>query len=448
MPMSSLPGAPAHAVFDGASLSRLVRRCALAVATFVAATGVASAQLNFEISGTGGTQIPVATANFVVNGNPPQDIAQIVRDDLVRSGLFKNIDAGGQAIPETAAINFGEWKGRGADFVVTGSVNRLADGRFDFRFKLFDNGRQQDLGGLALTSGQNNLRLSAHRAADFIYEKLTGDKGVFSTRIAYVLRQGPKRYALQIADSDGFNPQNALISAESIISLAWSPDGSKLAYVSFEKGKPVIFVHTVTSGQRVPVANFKGSNSAPAWSPDGRTLAVTLTRDGNSQIYTIGADGSNARRITQSSGIDTEPFYAPDGQSIYFTSDRGGGPQIYKMAASGGDAQRVTFKGDYNISPRMSPDGKTLAYISRRGGRFQLFTLDLASGQESALTDTAKDEAPSFAPNNKLILYATDVGGRGVLAMTSPDGRVKQRITTAGGDVREPTWGPFLNDKP
>ena len=418
---------------------------AASLLALVAATGLAHAQLRFEISGPGANQIPIATANFVVSGPLPQDVAQIVRDDLMRSGYFKNVDAGATPLSDTAVVNFGEWKGRGADAVVTGSVARLADGRLDVRFKLYDTGRQLDLGGLALTSTQGNLRLSAHRVSDYIYEKLTGERGVFSTRIAYVLKQGSQRYLLQVADADGYNPQDALVSREPIISPAWSPDGSRLAYVSFEARKPVIYVHSVATGQRVPVANFKGSNSAPAWSPDGRQLAITLTKDGNSQVYQISADGSNARRLTQSSGIDTEPQYAPDGTSIYFTSDRGGGPQIYRMSASGGDAQRVTFKGDYNISARVSPDGKSLAYVSRRGGRFQVYLLDLASGQETLLTDTSKDESPSFAPNGKLILYATDVGGRGALAMVSSDGRVKQRITTAqGGDVREPTWGPYL----
>ncbi len=423
----------------------LIRKLLVGATVSVAATGLATAQLKFEIAGPGANQIPIATANFSVFGNPPQDIAQIVRDDLARSGLFKNVDPGSTPLSDTAAVNFGEWKGRGADAVVTGSVNRLADGRVDVRFKLYDTGRQLDLGGLALTSTQANMRLSAHRIADYVYEKLTGDRGVFSTRIAYVLKQGAGRYALQVADSDGFNPQDALVSREPIISPAWSPDGTRLAYVSFEARKPVIYVHSVASGQRVPVANFKGSNSAPAWSPDGTRLAITLTRDGNSQVYVINADGSNPRRITQSSGIDTEATFSADGQSLYFTSDRGGGPQIYRMSASGGDAQRVTFKGDYNISPRISPDGKTLVYIARRGGRFQVSAFDLASGQETLLTDTSKDESPSFAPNGKLILYATEVGGRGVLAMVSSDGRVKQRITTAqGGDVREPTWGPYL----
>ncbi len=423
----------------------IVRKLALCALTFGAATGIAEAQLKFEISGAGANQIPIATANFAGAANPPQDVAQIVRDDLTRSGLFKNVDPGATPLADTAPVNFGEWKGRGADAVVTGSVARLADGRLDVRFKLYDTVRQQDLGGLALTSTQANLRLSAHRVSDFIYEKLTGEKGVFSTKIAYVFKQGPQRYELQIADSDGFNPQNALVSREPIISPAWSPDGTKLAYVSFEARKPVIYVHAVATGQRVPVANFKGSNSAPSWSPDGRQLAITLSRDGNSQVYLINADGSNARRLTQSSGIDTEPEFSPDGATIFFTSDRGGGPQIYRMPVGGGDAQRVTFKGDYNISPRISPDGKVLAYVSRRGGRFQVYVLDLATSQEALLTDTAKDESPSFAPNGKLILYATDVGGRGVLAMVSSDGRVKQRITTAqGGDVREPTWGPYL----
>ncbi len=426
-------------------LASLRRRALLAAVLFVAATGAAQAQLKFDIAGTGGTQIPIAIANFAATGSSTADVAQVVRDDLSRSGYFRSVDPAGQTLPDTAQVAFDDWKQRGADFVVTGSINRLADGRIDVRFKLYDTARQQDMGGLALTSTQANARLSAHRAADFIYEKLTGDKGVFSTRIAYVLKQGPSRYELQVADADGFNAQNALVSKEPIISPAWSPDGSRLAYVSFEQRKPVIYVHSIATGQRVPVANFKGSNSAPAWSPDGRQLAITLTRDGNSQVYLINADGSNARRVTQSSGIDTEPAFGADGQTLFFTSDRGGGPQIYRMSLSGGDAQRVTFKGDYNISPRISPDGKTLAYVSRRGGRFQLFALDLASSQESQLTDTSKDESPSFAPNSKLILYATDVGGRGVLAIVSSDGRIKQRITTQqGGDVREPTWGPYL----
>ena len=405
----------------------------------------AQAQLHIQIEGVGANQIPIAVANFAGDDSSSQEIPQIVRDDLTNSGSFRTIEASGAGLSETSPVDLPGWKAHGADALVVGSVIHLSDGRFTVRFKLYDSVKQVDLGGLELTAPANNLRLSAHRISDYVYEKLTGVKGVFSTRIAYVIRKSQQRYELQVADADGYNFQTALASREPIISPSWSPDGTRPAYVSFELKKPVIYVHTIATGQRLPVSNFKGSNSAPAWSPDGRTLAVVLSRDGNSQIYLMGADGSGLRRLTQSSGIDTEPTFSPDGQSVYFTSDRGGGPQIYKMSASGGDAARVTFKGDYNISPRISPDGKTLAYISRRGGRFQVYVLDLASGQELLLTDTVKDESPSFAPNGKLILYATDIGGRGVLAAVSTDGSVKQRVTLQEtGDVREPCWGPYL----
>lgn len=414
-------------------------------AALLLGSAVVQAQLRIQIEGVGATQIPIAVANFAGDDTSSQEIPQIVRDDLTNSGAFRVVDAGAAGLSETSSVDLPGWKSRGADALVAGSVARSADGRYTVRFKLYDSVKQTDLGGLELTAPSNNMRLSAHRISDYVYEKLTGVKGVFSTRIAYVIRKSQQRYELQVADADGYNFQTALASREPIISPSWSPDGTRLAYVSFELKKPVIYVHTIATGQRQPVSNFKGSNSAPAWSPDSRTLAVVLSKDGNSQIYGMSADGSGLHRLSQSSGIDTEPVFSPDGQSIYFTSDRGGGPQIYKMGASGGDATRVTFKGEYNISPRISPDGKTLGYISRRGGKFQVYILDLASAQELLLSDTVKDESPSFAPNGKLILYATDVGGRGVLAVVSTDGSVKERVTLQeSGDVREPSWGPFV----
>ena len=407
------------------------------------ATTAVNAQLSIEITGAGANRIPVAIANFAGDTAAAQVVTATVRADLERSGLFKLIDPAGATLDENAQINFADWKGRGADALAAGSLTRAPDGRMQARFRVYDTQKQVALGGAVYVTGNDQLRAAGHRIADYIYEKLTGEKGVFSTRIAYVVKSGGQ-FRLQIADADGQGAVPALSSGEPIVSPVWSPDGGKLAYVSFEKKKPVIYVHTLASGQRQVVANFKGSNSAPAWSPDGRRLAVVLSKDGNSQIYVVNADGTGVQRLTQSGGIDTEPRYSPDGGSIYFTSDRGGSPQIYRMSASGGDAQRVTFEGSYNVSPRPSADGKSLAFISRRDGRFQLAVMDLASKQVQILTDSHKDESPSFAPNSRMILIATETGGRGVLSAVSSDGRIKQRLSIAAGDVREPAWGPFI----
>jgi TolB protein len=408
------------------------------------AFGPARAQMTVEITGVGSQQYPIAVASFKSDGAATQDVSAIIRADLARSGQFRMIDAGSAALAEDERVDLAQWKARGADTLVVGSVLRLADGRFDIRFRLFDDVKGSQLDALAYVSPAAELRLTAHRIADRIYEKLTGDKGVFATRIAYVVQFNRTGYELQVADADGANPQTALRSREPIISPIWSADGLMLAYVSFESRKPVVYVHTLASGERRAVANFKGSNSAPAFSPDGKSLAVVLTKDGNSEIYTMGVDGSSPRRLTVNDAIDTEPFYSADGAWIYFTSDRGGSPQIYRMPAAGGDAQRMTFTGDYNISPRVSPDGKLLAYVSRRNDLFQVEVLDIGLNQELTVTDTVKDEAPSFAPNGRLLLYATEVGGRGILALASTDGRARARITGPNGDIREPSWGPYI----
>lgn len=421
------------------SLARRACAAGLALAPFAPAL----AQFRVEVTGVGLTQLPIAVVPFRGEGEVPQKIASIVQADLERSGQFRGIDpAGAGALDETSRPDLSPWRQKTADSLAVGSVTRLADGRFDVRFRLWDVVRGQSLAADGFVVVAADLRLAAHRIADMIYEKLTGEKGVFSTRIAYVTKAGT-RFNLWVADSDGENAQSALASAEPIISPAWSANGRQLAYVSFESRKPVVYVHDVATGGRRLIANFRGSNSAPAWAPDGRTLAVTLTRDGGSQLYTIASTGGEPRRLTQSGSIDTEPLYSSDGRSIYFVSDRGGAPQIYRMAATGGEPQRVTFTGTYNISPALSPDGKWLAYISRISGAFKLQVMELATGNVQSLTDTTADESPSFAPNGRLIIYATRQGGAEALMTTTLDGKIKARLPGRGGDIREPDWGPF-----
>ena len=406
---------------------------------------LATAQLSIEITGAGAQRIPVAIVPFPGEASLGGGVTPIIRADLERSGLFRALEVPpiNPAPTEASTINYAEWRARLADAVLLGSVITRPDGRFEARFRLYDTVKQTPLGGIAYTLTKDQLRATAHRIADFVYEKLTGEKGVFSTRIAYVAKRG-NRYELNIADADGAGEETALASFEPIISPAWAPNGRRLAYVSFENKKPVVYVHSLSDGKRAVVANFKGSNSAPAWAPDGKTLAVTLSRDGGSQLFLINPDGSGVRRLTSSSAIDTEPRFSPDGQWIYFTSDRGGSPQIYRMQVSGGEPQRVTFEGSYNVSPRLSPDGRTLAYVTRNGGRFQVALLDLTNKQVQIITDSDRDESPSFAPNGRMILLATVLGGRGVLSAVSSDGRIKQRLSITSGDVREPAWGPFI----
>ena len=402
----------------------------------------AFAQFRVEVSGVGLTQVPVAIAPFRGEAQSPQKIGSIVKADLERSGVFRGVDTTGVLADETTRPDLASWRQKGADALVTGSVSPLADGRFDVRLRLWDVVRGQDMGGQSYVVAPADLRLSAHRVSDFVYEKLTGEKGIFSTRIAYVTKSG-SRYNLWVADSDGEGAQSALASSEPIISPAWSPNGTQLAYVSFESRKPVIYAHDLATGKRRLLANFRGSNSAPAWAPDGKQLVATLSRDGGSQLYAIGLNGGEPRRLTQSSSIDTEPAYSPDGKSIYFVSDRGGAPQIYRMSPSGGNPERVTFTGSYNISPAISPDGRWLAYVSRVGGAFKLQVMELASGTVTSITDTSADESPSFAPNSRLIVYATQQQGREALMTTTLDGKIKAKLSGAGGDIREPDWGPF-----
>jgi len=392
--------------------------------SFVFASSAAWAQFKVDVSGVGLTQVPIAIATFKGEETAPQKTSAILLADLERSGQFRAVPNLGLSMDELSR------------------PTRLADGRYEVRAKLWDVVSGQERGDYRETVAAADLRLSAHRLADWVYEKLTGEKGVFATRIAYITKTTGK-YSLWIADSDGENAQSALTSAEPIISPSWSPKGNQLAYVSFESRKPVIYVHELATGKRKIMANFKGSNSAPAWSPDGRSLLATLSRDGGSQLYLIDVASGEAKRLTQNAGIDTEPSFSQDGSKIYFVSDRGGSPQIYKMNDSGSGVERVTFSGSYNISPALSPDGRWLTYISRVGGQFKVQVLNLSTGQTSAITETSADERPSFAPNSKLIVYATVLQGREALMTTTLDGKIKARLSGQSGDIREPAWGPY-----
>ncbi len=424
------------------SLTHLFFRVLLPLAICLFAAR-AHAALEIQVTGGAASRIPVALIPFQSAPNAPTpELTSIIGQDLLRSGQIALVaTAGSQQPVEPAQIDYGVWRGKGADAIVIGQVVSLPGGRFEVRFRLMDAVRQTQLAGLSFNIGPEQWRAAAHKIADIIYEKLTGIPGMFSSRIAYVQKRGTQ-YELRVADADGQNWQTVVRSREPIISPAFSPDGQRMAYVSFENKKPIVYVQSLRDGSRRTLAAFKGSNSAPSWSPDGKRLALTLTRDAVSQVYLINADGRGETRLTRSDAIDTEPVWSPDGQWVYFTSDRGGSPQIYRVSSRGGEARRVTFSGGYSVSPDISPDGKYMAYVRRDEGRFRVVLHELATGQERVLTDTAHDESPSFAPNGQLLLYATLVNGRGVLGTVSLDGRTRAKLSESGIDAREPDWGP------
>lgn len=411
----------------------------------------AQAVLKIEITGGSDAALPIAIVPFGQQGfAPPEDIAEVIKNDLASTGRFAPVDEQDliSRPHDQADINFSDWRLLRSEGLLIGKVESQNGDNYQVQFQLFDVFKGEQLVGKRYNVPASGMRGLAHQIADIVYETLTGEKGIFSTRLAFVTQMtasdGKKRYALQISDADGANPRTVLQSTQPIMSPNWSPDGDQLAYVSFENGNTEIFVQQMRSGQRKSVASFDGINSAPVWSPDGKKLAVTLSKNGNPEIYLMELASGDLLRITNNSqAIDTEPVFTPDGRDIIFTSDRGGNPQIYKVPANGGRAERLTFEGNYNASPDISPDGQTMAMVHSSGGKFYIAVQDLRSGSVQVLTESGRDESPSFAPNGKMILYATEQKGRGVLAAVSVDGRIHQRLSESGTMVREPAWSPL-----
>lgn len=422
-------------------------------ALWLAAWGLAAhAALTIEITQGVERGMPVAIVPFAWEGPaaPQQEVGAIVQADLVRSGRF-------DAIPESdflsrpsedSQVVFKDWRLIKAEALVIGKVRDLGADRYAVQFQLYDVFRGTQLAGYRYTVEGRHLRRVAHQISDIVYEKLTGEPGAFDTRIAYVtVERGTRdRYLLQIADSDGYNPQTVVRSREPLLSPAWSPAGRRLAYVSFERGNSTIYIQEIATGAREVVASFRGINGAPNFSPDGSRLALTLSKGGNPDIYVMDLGSRQLRQVTTHWGIDTEAVWTPDGQSLVFTSDRGGKPQLYQVAAAGGDAVRVSFQGDYNAKASVSFDGKKIAMAQGGGNIYRIAVLDRSSGGNGVwqlLSPGNLDESPSFAPNASMLLYATKEGSRGVLYAVSVDGRVRQRLVLADGDVREPAWSPF-----
>jgi TolB protein len=396
--------------------------------------------------------LPIAIVPFSwsqASNVAPIDLTKVITDDLKRSGRFDVMDDLDlpQRPAEFDAINFNDWRKLGMENILIGNLTLTENGDYDVSFRLIDVYRGKQIAGFRIPAKPNLLRRVAHQISDIIFEKLTGTAGAFDTRVAYITVKkikDKKIHTLQIADADGHNAQVLLESPEPLLSPSWSPDGKKIAYVSFEGRNSAIYVQDILTGKRERVSAYEGINSAPSWSPEGSRLAMTLSKDGNTEIYIMSLHSKKLKRVTAHGGIDTEPTWSPDGRKLAFTSDRSGGPQIYEIDIRGGNPKRISFDGKYNARPRYSPDGRYISLVHAVNGSYRIGLLDLSNGSINTLTDAKLDESPSFAPNGGMIIYAT-TGVRGAqLAAVSVDGRIHQRLGLQQGDVREPAWGPFL----
>jgi TolB protein len=413
------------------------------------------ATLEIEITSGVNSAVPIAVVpfNFDGQGAAPVDVAGVIGADLTRSGRFKAIDPKDMLSKPTqaSAINFNDWQVTKINDLVIGRIKSVGGG-YSVEYQVFNVYTRQQIMGFSVATTAARLRYTAHFISDSIYQKLTGQRGVFTTHIAYVEVGAGERYSLVVADADGFGAQAIIPNApEPLMSPAWSPDGSQLAYVSFEGIQPAIFLQSLATGQRTLLSKQAGVNGAPSFSPDGKSLALTLSSSpGNQDIYVMDLATKKLRRVTTAEAADTEASWAPDSKSLYFTSDRGGSPQIYKVSVQGGDPQRITFDGSYNANAHVSPDGKSLVLVHREDSHLHVAVMDLASGTLQVLTDGDLDKSPTFAPNGGIIIFQSEYNGRGVLEMVSVDGQVRERLSERQGgvDVHEPVWGPFPASTP
>jgi TolB protein len=425
----------------------------LAVLVLTLAAPWAHAEFVVEVTKGQTEAIPLAAVPFA---SPEAmaasfDVAQLVSDDLARSGRFRTMDRKDMIDqPHTGAtISFDDWRRLNNDYMVVGNMTADGPDHFIINYELYNVLTRQRLLNFQVTANRAGLRLAGHQIADAVFEKILGIRGAFSTRIAYISVLGHlpnKTYQLIVADADGENPRVVTQSREPLMSPSWSPDGTSLAYVSFEDRLPTVYVQTLKSGERRKVSAQAGVNQAPSWSPDGRKLALVLsTRDGNLDVYVKDLATQQLTRITDDPGIDTEPQWSKDGQSLYFTSDRAGGPQIYKVGIRPGDKpRRLTFQGGYNARPRLSPDESQLAFVTQEDGAYRIASMDLRGhGDVQVLTKGRFDVSPSYAPNGAVLIYASRDKGRGVLALVSADGRVQQRLVSSEGELQEPVWAPL-----
>ena len=419
------------------------------------AAGLAVAEeKNISVTFGAGRAIPIAVVPFGWQGGTvlPEDLATVIGNDLRNSGMYEPIPRQNMiSLPTSAAeIIYRDWQALGAQYVMVGSIVP-SGARLQVQFALFNVATQQQVVAGTVGGTTDQLRDMAHHIADQAFEKLTGIKGAFSTKMLYVTAErfgvNNTRYTLQRSDYDGARGVTLLQSREPILSPRYAPDGRRIAYVSFEQRRPRIFMQHIDTGRREQLTNFEGLNGAPAFSPDGNRLAFVLSKDGNPEIYVMDLGSRQIQRVTNSGSIETEPFWGKDGQTLYFTSDRAGKPQIYKQSIYGGAAQRVTFTGNYNANPKLSADEKTLVMIHRQDGftNFKVAAQDLVTSRLRILSETSLDDSPTVAPNGTMLIYATRQQGRGVLMLVSTNGRVRLPIPTAQGDVREPSWSPFLN---